>query len=274
MGTEIINVQNVHGYVDSNGTVWLNAADVAVGLGFVDTERIKNVTAKCGGKTKIYHQPQSIRWKRVNKYLSEFGYDIVVNKDSFIPENMLYRLAMKANNETAQKFQAKLADEILPSIRKHGVYATDNFIEKSIADPDWAIKVLTELKKTREERDKLKNTVKVQKTQIAELKPKSDYCDVVLQCQDLVPISVIAKDYGYSAMAFNRLLNDYDVQYKQGDIWLPYQKYASLGWTQTKTYVYNEDNNHCNVHTYWTQKGRLGLYQFLKENDILPLIER
>ena len=96
MGTEIINVQNVHGYVDSNGTVWLNAADVAVGLGFVDTERIKNVTAKCGGKTKIYHQPQSIRWKRVNKYLSEFGYDIVVNKDSFIPENMLYRLAMKA----------------------------------------------------------------------------------------------------------------------------------------------------------------------------------
>lgn len=260
---QIIEIQNVHGYVDSNGTVWLNLEDIARGLGFT---RI----AKSGNEV--------VRWERIKSYLESLnfvpkcGYDCKTN--IFIPENIFYRLAMKADNKVARKFQTKVADEILPSIRKHGVYATDNFIERSIADPDWAIAILTELKKTRAERDELKDTVNVQKTQIAELQPKSDYCDIVLKCSSLVSVSVIAKDYGYSAVAFNQLLYNYGIQYKQGDIWLPYQEYAKLGWTKTKTYVYDEENNKCNTHMYWTQKGRLGLYQFLKEKGILPLIEQ
>lgn len=193
---------------------------------------------------------------------------------TLVNEAGLYQLIFHSELSSAKAFQKWVFEEVLPSIRKHGVYATDNFIERSIADPDWAIAILTELKKTRAERDELKDTVNVQKTQIADLELKSEYCNSVLRCDSLVSVSVIAKDYGYSAIAFNQLLYDFGVQYKQGDIWLPYQEYAKLGWTKTKTYVYDEENNKCNTHMYWTQKGRLGLYQFLKEKGILPLIEQ
>ena len=113
MSNEVIAIQNVHGYVDENGTVWLNAEDVARGLGWIQTQ-IKN------GK-----EYTSIRWETINRHLLGFGFPQLVGEKDFIPENMLYRLAMKANNETAQKFQAKIADEILPQIRKTGMYKSE-----------------------------------------------------------------------------------------------------------------------------------------------------
>lgn len=111
-----VEVEGVRGYVDKNNVAWLNAEDVARGLGFVDYQ--EKVSATSGRKTY-----EVIRWARVNGYLREFGYDKEVGKDDFIPENMFYRLAMKASNETAQAFQAKIADEILPSIRRDGFYS-------------------------------------------------------------------------------------------------------------------------------------------------------
>lgn len=107
MSQEIITVQNVRGYCDKEGTAWLNAEDVARGLGF--TEEKNGV--------------EYIKWRRVNEYLQGFGFSPQVAKDDFIPENMFYRLAMKAKNETAEVFQAKIADEILPAIRKTGFYS-------------------------------------------------------------------------------------------------------------------------------------------------------
>ena len=117
MDTQIIAIQNVHGYVDSNGTAWLNAEDVARGLGFTEVAGSGNIT---------------IRWRIVRKYLADFGYKPIagscddINSGSYIPENMFYRLAMKARNETAERFQAKVADEILPQIRKTGSYSIIN----------------------------------------------------------------------------------------------------------------------------------------------------
>lgn len=105
---EIMTIQGVRGYIDAFGTIHLNAEDVARGLGFT-------FVAKSGNEV--------VRWNRVNEYLAEFGYGKEVGKDDFIPENVLYRLAMKASNETAQAFQAKVADEILPTIRRTGFYA-------------------------------------------------------------------------------------------------------------------------------------------------------
>ena len=112
-------------------------------------------------------------------------------------------------------------------------------------------------------------------TQVAELQPKASYYDIVLQCKDLVTTSAIAKDYGYSAKKFNKLLYRLGVQYPQSGMWLLYQKYASLGWSSTKTHKYMglDGEIHCKVHTYWTQKGRLGLYQLLKNKGYLPTIE-
>ena len=110
-----------------------------------------------------------------------------------------------------------------------------------------------------------------------EMQPKVSYYDVVLNCKDLVAISVIAKDYGWSATKLNKYLQQKGIQYKQGGkIWLLYQKYAEKGYTSTKTHSYpgSDGSTHTKVHTYWTQRGRLFIYDLLKADGILPLVEQ
>ena len=118
--------------------------------------------------------------------------------------------------------------------------------------------------------------IAVQNQQILEMKPKVSYYDVVLNCKDLISTSAIAKDYGKSAIWMNRYLHENGVQFKQGDIWLLYQKYAQKGYTSTKTHTYPGMNGetHTKVHTYWTQKGRLFIYELMKSDGIKPLIEQ
>ena len=127
------------------------------------------------------------------------------------------------------------------------------------------------------EKQQLLTTVAVQNQQIAELQPKASYYDVVLNCKDLISIGKIAKDYGWSAQKLNEYLHKHGVQYKQGKTWLLYQKYAGMGYTSTKTHTYHGDDgteHAADPHTYWTQKGRLFIYDLLKSDDIYPLIER
>lgn len=121
----------------------------------------------------------------------------------------------------------------------------------------------------------LTDTVAVQSQQIAELQPKASYYDVVLNCKDLLSTTEIAKDYGKSAKWLNEYLHDRCVQFKQNGIWLLYSKYAQQGYTSTKTHAYNgnDGNVHTRPHTYWTQKGRLFIYDLLKSDGIVPLIE-
>lgn len=117
---------------------------------------------------------------------------------------------------------------------------------------------------------------KVQSQQIAELAPKATYYDLVLQCNSLLSVTEIAKDYGMSATKFNKVLKDLGVQYKQSGVWFLYAKYQDKGYTSTKTQNYNrpDGSQGSKVHTYWTQKGRLFLYDLLKEHDFLPMIEK
>ena len=126
------------------------------------------------------------------------------------------------------------------------------------------------------ERLALQTTVDVQKRQIAEMKPKAKYCDTVLNSKGLFTINSIAKDYGKSAVWLNKWLHTKQIQYKQGEVWLLYQQYANNGYTQSKTstFIGTDGEQHSKSHTYWTPKGRLFLYEMLKENGILPLIER
>ena len=138
---EILSINNVHGYMDKEtGTAYLNSGDVARGFGFTKTE------------TKNGVKYESVRWARVNEYLSSFGFRPNVGEDDFLPENMVYRLGFKASNEAAQKFQAVLADEVLPAIRKHGAYMTEETLEKAITSPDFLIKLATNLKEEKEKR--------------------------------------------------------------------------------------------------------------------------
>lgn len=149
-----------------------------------------------------------------------------------------------------------------------------NEMEQKLNNPEFLVQRTMEYLKSRCDALLLEN--KVQSQQIAELKPKASYYDVVLNCKDLLSISVIAKDYGWSAIRLNEYLHKKGIQFKQGKTWLLYQKYAVKGYTSTKTHEYlgNDGTNHTNVHTYWTQKGRLFIYDLLKNDGIVPLIER
>ena len=189
-----------------------------------------------------------------------------------INESGLYSLILSSKMPNARKFKRWVTSEVLPAIRKHGVYATDELI----ANPDLAIAAFTALKEEREKNRLLEQTTAVQKQQIAEMKPKASYYDVVLNCKDLISTSTVAKDYGKSAIWMNRYLHEKGVQFKQGEIWLLYQKYAEKGYTNTKTHSYsaNDGTIHTKPHTYWTQKGRLFVYELLKADGILPTMEQ
>jgi len=188
-----------------------------------------------------------------------------------INESGLYSLILSSKMPNAKKFKRWVTSEVLPAIRKHGLYATDDLI----ANPDLAIAAFTALKEEREKNKELMAAVAIGQQQIAEMKPKATYYDVVLKCRDAVNISVIAKDYGWSAMRMNEYLHEKGIQFKQGDIWLLYQKYAPNGYTKTNTHIYEDSKGiqHTKVHTKWTQKGRLFIYEQLKADDIYPQIE-
>ena len=122
----------------------------------------------------------------------------------------------------------------------------------------------------------LLETTAAQAKQIEVMKPKADYYNLVLSSEGLMPISTIAKDYGKSAVWLNRWLHEHGVQYKQGDVWLLYQKYADKGYVKSKTFTVNDSNGDsiAKLHTNWTQAGRLFIYDLLKAEGILPLIEQ
>lgn len=189
-----------------------------------------------------------------------------------INESGVYSLIFGSKLPTAKKFKRWVTSEVLPQIRRHGLYAMDELLD----NPDLAIEALTKLKEERQKRKELEETTRIQQIQIAELQPKASYYDVILNCKDLVSITKIAKDYGMSGQKLNNLLHEKKVQFKQGTIWLPYQNYAEKGYTSTKTHTYlgNDGETHSKQSMYWTQKGRIFIYELLKKDGILPTIER
>ena len=193
-------------------------------------------------------------------------------KPVLINESGLYSLILSSKLPKAKEFKRWVTAEVIPSIRKHGMYAVDELLN----NPDIAIQAFTALKEERAKNKALEAENAQQKQIIAEYSPKASYYDVVLQTSDALSASQIAKDYGKSAKWLNETLHDLGIQYKQGSTWLLYQKYAEQGYTRSKTHTYsgNDGNQHSKLHTYWTQKGRLFIYDLLKKNDILPLMER
>lgn len=186
----------------------------------------------------------------------------------FLTENGLYEVLMQSRKPLAKEFKKKVK-EILKSIRKHGLYAIDDLLN----NPDMAIAALQKLKEERQLRLQAQEEIAQKNQIIQELQPKATYYDLILQSESLVAISVIAKDYGMSARKLNDLLHELKVQFKQGSTWLLYQKYASKGYTQSKTHTIDAERS--KMHTYWTQKGRLFIYDLLKnKKGILPKIEQ
>lgn len=180
---------------------------------------------------------------------------------TFINESGLYSLILSSKLPSAKKFKRWVTSEVLPALRKTGQYQV-----KELSGQELMAKALIEAQSVLAAKDKV----------IEEMKPKASYYDVILNCKGLLATSVIAKDYGWSAIRLNEYLHKKGIQFKQGKTWLLYQKYATEGYASTKTHEHlgNDGTNHANVHTYWTQKGRRFIYDLLKNDGIVPLIER
>ncbi|MGG5333847.1 phage antirepressor [Enterococcus sp. AZ163] len=182
-----------------------------------------------------------------------------------INESGLYSLIMGSQLPTAKKFKRWVTSEVLPQIRKHGMYATDELLD----NPDLLIEVATKLKEE-------KTLRLIAEQRVNELQPKADYYDRILNNKGLVTVSTIAKNYGMSAVTFNKLLHELGIQFNQSGTWLLYSKFQDKGYTHIEPFDYEDKNGNSQVKTRmkWTQKGHIFLYETLKKNNYLPMIEQ
>ena len=227
---DILTINGIECY-EKDGTAYLKLEAVAKGLGFTQI-------AKSGNEV--------VRWERVNKYLKELGVP-TCGDDGFIPENIFYRLAMKAKNETAERFQAFVADEVIPSIRRHGMFATADTVEKMLADPDVAIRLLNEIKSEREKRAALEQKVEQDK-------PKVLFADCVATSHTSILVGELAKILKQNGinMGQNRLFTElresgYLIKRKGTDWNMPTQRSMEMKLFEIKETVVSHADGHTSV---------------------------
>ena len=245
---------------EKDGKVLFCGSDVAKALGYSDTAKAIKLHCKEDGWA-FYPVTDSLGREQQAK---------------FINEGNVYRLITHSKLPAAEQFEHWVFDEVLPSIRKHGAYMTPETLEAAILNPDYIIKLATALKEEKERIQALEIENAQQKQIIGELKPRADYTDRILSNKGLVTITQIAKDYGMSGRKMNKILEDLHVQYKQSGQWLLYAEYHDKGYTHSKTIDITRKDGSPDVtmETKWTQKGRLFIYELLKGEGILPIIER
>ena len=236
--------------LDENGEPWFVASDVCKSL------EIKNTTDAL---------------KRLDEdEKSRFNLGLSGGATNVVNEYGLYNLVLASRKKETKPFRRWITHEVLPAIRKDGGYMLAN---KNDSEEEIMAKAILIAQKSME-RLKLENKQKDQI--IGELKPKADYVDKILQNKSLIKVSAIAKDYGMSAQEMNKLLHELRIQYNQGGQWLLYAKIQDKGYTSSETHSYQKKDGTTDVRllTKWTQKGRIFLYDELKKNGYLPMIER
>lgn len=235
---EIMTIQGIPCY-EKDGIAYLNLETVARGLGF----------------TQDKNGVEYVRWETVNNYLRELKFSQQVGKDAYIPENIFYRLAMKAKNETAERFQAIIADEVVPAIRKHGGYLTPAKVQEVLTDPDTIIRLATQLKESREKAMKLEAINSDLTVQNQIYKPKAEYFDQIVDRNLLTNFRETAKQLGIKERAFVGFLLDHKYIYrdKKGKL-MPYAE-KNNGLFELKEAV-NEKSGWGGTQTLITPKGR------------------
>ena len=246
------------------------AKDCAATLGYKDTTNAIKQHCRWVVKHHLPH-PQS-----PNKTLA-------VN---FIPEGDLYRLIIRSKLPAAEQFERFVFDEVLPTIRKTGAYVTDALLQKLTESEEEVGRYLAALTNERNQRraierqcgslniqvSNLNEENKILESCIGAILPSAEYCNLILQCKDAIPITVIASAYGFSAVRFNKLLHKLGIQRRVGGTWVLYSRYHNNGYTVLCSYPINAKESV--DHTYWTQNGRKFLYDTLKMYGILPEVER
>ncbi|CAC9376977.1 TPA: phage antirepressor KilAC domain-containing protein [Staphylococcus aureus] len=226
------------------GKQWFPATEVAMTLGYSNPRDAINRHVKRRGV--VNHDVIDSLGRKQNK--------------KFIDEGNLYRLISRSKLPQAEQFEEWVFDEVLPAIRKHGIYATDNVIEQTLKDPDYIITVLTEYKKEKEQNLLLQQ-------EIGELKPKADYVDEILKSTGTLATTQIAADYGISAQKLNKLLHEARLQRKVNKQWVLYSEHMGKSYTESDTIaiVRSDGREDTVLQTRWTQKGRLKIHEIMTE---------
>lgn len=218
-----------------DGKPYFSASDVAAALGYSNPRDA--ISRHCKGVVK--HDGVS---KTVNQYGIETEQTSIM---SFIPEGDIYRLIVRSKLPSAERFETWVFDEVIPDIRKHGIYATDNVINQILNNPDFGIELLNTLKKERAAR--------------VEAERKNA---ILTHVNKTYTMTEIAKELNMkSANELNRILKDQGIQYKVNDTWVFYSKYSSLGYEEIKQEVL--DSGKVIYHRRITQLGREFILQLI-----------
>lgn len=219
---QIINIDGVECY-ENDGTAYLKLETVARGLGF----------------TQEKNGVEYVRWDRVEGYLSEIGFPHKWGKADFIPENVFYRLAMKAKNEVAERFQAKVADEIIPSIRKHGGYIAG---QESMTDDELLEKAILVAQRKIAERDRI---IAQKQERIEQMRPKEVFADSVSASRQSILIGDLAKlicqnGHSIGQKRMFQWMRDNGYLMKTGSSYnMPMQRYVEQGLFEVKESTVN-----------------------------------
>lgn len=207
-----------------------------------------------------------------------------------VTENGLYEVLMQSRKPIAKQFK-KGVKTILKEIRTNGGYIATSqedtpelimarALQVAQATIDKHNARIKQLEAENAEKRKAIEQAEGQVVQLSEtvasMKPKVDYCDIILQSKETVATTQIAQDYGMTAKAFNALLRDFGIQHKVAGQWILYAPYLPLGYVQSESIpiTHTDGRKTTRLFSKWTQKGRLFLYEELKKNNVLPLIER
>jgi len=209
--------------------------------------------------------------------VTRFNLGGLVGEVNIVNEYGLYNLILASRKKEAKAFKKWITHEVIPSIRKTGGYIAG---ENDMDEDELVLKAMNVLSKKIENLKQKNQNLLIENKQknqiICELEPKVDYLDKILKSKSLVTTTAIAKDYGMSANKLNKILHNLKIQFKQGNQWFLYSKYQCCGYTHSKITEFYRNNGvlDTSMTTEWTQKGRLFLYEILKNNGIIPQIEK
>ena len=193
----------------------------------------------------------------------------------FLTEDGFYEVCMQSTKPNAKIFK-KEVKKILKTIRKTGMYMTDNVWDTITNNPEKLGEVLINYGKVKRELEHLEEENQIQKQLIAEYKPIKEYVDTILSSEDTMTITQIAADYGLSAYELNKTLNEQRVIRKVGGQWILYAEHMNKGYTKSETITVKKKNGTEKVvpNTKWTQKGRLFVHNLLETLGIKANMDR
>lgn len=229
--------------IEVDGKPYFMANDVARALGYSDCP--KAIRTHCKGVSEIATPTAG-----------------GIQNVKYIPEGDIYRLIIKSQLPSAEKFEKWIFDEVIPSIRKHGGYIVG---QDHLTDEQLLAKALLVAQSKITERDEIIQDLTVQ---IDEMKPKAEHYDIAMDSSHLLNITQIAKEFGMTAAQMNMLLHDLGIQYKTNNCWVPTKQFSNKGYMKSCVIYFRGKA----IPQYrWTQKGREFVYRIMSKYGYSPV---